>query len=284
MATNHKYNEELAFLRENAYAYYSDRNGNPSGELRDRLFLALFHSLDVSDLRCLYDELLQDPECPTLLQFKIKGVLKGKAREVYEGVSTATLLRWYSDMKSGKVTKAMKELMARFSSSCAEDQEAILKAFLYGGKKEMEWAGRKLRANWVRALEPLVAQRWKATHNQVLAYTVLRHMPDDFVLEEQEALSEVTSYSAVCARIGNLPNFHIDAGYLDTPEYLYVAAKLNPGKTPTCELELFVDDLLDDYFEEVENVPQEKMGIILWSLGKLGLSDTIMRINSKFVS
>lgn len=36
MATNNKYNEVRAFLRENAYPYYSDLNGSPSGALQRR--------------------------------------------------------------------------------------------------------------------------------------------------------------------------------------------------------------------------------------------------------
>lgn len=137
-----KYDDARAFLRDNAYQYYANKTTAIPKDWRDKLFLALLHSFPTEDLRILSFELGLDSECPGLLRLKVKGVLKGKEREIYVGVTTQELLRSYTDKKSVKVTCSKAELMARFNSECAEEQQRILETFLQGGKKEMEWAGR----------------------------------------------------------------------------------------------------------------------------------------------
>ena len=213
-----KYDDARAFLRDNAYPYYANKTTAVSKDWRDKLFLALLHSFPTEDLRILSLELGHDSECPELLRLKVKGVLKGKEREIYASVTTQELLRSYTDKKSGKVTTSKVELMARFNSECAEEQQLILEAFLQGGKKEMEWAGRHLKYHWVRALEPVLAERWRMTHNPVLAKVVLRYMPDSFIMEEQEHLALKAGYAAVCARLVNVTGFHLCGDRLDTPE------------------------------------------------------------------
>ena len=273
-----KYDDARAFLRDNAYPYYANKTTAVSKDWRDKLFLALLHSFPTEDLRILSFELGHDSECPELLRLKVKGVLKGKEREIYASVTTQELLRSYTDKKSGKVTCSMAELMVRFNSECVEEQQRILEAFLQGGKKEMEWAGRQLKRHWVRALEPVIAERWMETHNPVLARVVLRHMPEKFVMEEQNPLIQVAGYAAVCARLGNVSGFHLCRDRLDTPEYLYVMAKLDAGKSKEIYIEPIADALTDEYLEDEDYIPHDTIGIILWSLGKLGLTNTLMRI------
>lgn len=46
----------------------------------------------------------------------------------------ATLIEWYCDKKSGKVTDARKEIQKRFNYQDWEDQERIVMAFLQSGE------------------------------------------------------------------------------------------------------------------------------------------------------
>lgn len=272
------YDDAKAFLRDNAYQYYANNTTAVCRDWRDKLFLALLHSFPTLYLLILSNEIAKDSECPKLLRLKVKGVLKGKVREYCASVTTNELLRSYLDKKSGKVTTSKVELMARFNSECAEEQQLILEAFLQGGKKEMEWAGRHLKYHWVRALEPVLAERWRMTHNPVLAKVVLRYMPDSFIMEEQEHLVRKAGYASVCARLVNVTGFHLCEDRLDTPEYLYVMAKSDAGKSRSIYIASIIDALTDEYLNEVDYIPQETIGIILWSLGKLGLTDTLIRI------
>ena len=88
-----KYDDARAFLRDNAYPYYANYTTAVSKDWRDKLFIALLHSFPTENLRILSFELGHDSECPELLRLKVKGVLKGKEREIYASVTTQELLR-----------------------------------------------------------------------------------------------------------------------------------------------------------------------------------------------
>ena len=78
--------------------------------------------------------------------------------------------------------------------------------------------------------------------------------------------------------LGNVSGFHLCGDRLDAPEYLYVIAKLDAGKSKEIYIEPIADALTDEYLEDEDYIPHDTIGIILWSLGKLGLTNTLMRI------
>jgi len=166
----------------------------------------------------------------------------------------------------------LKEMMSRYPKVCFEDRMAILTAFLRGAKKEVEWVARRLRDTWIRSLEKEVGDCWSRTHNVLIAKVVLRHMPTEYVIAEQEALSEACSYREVCGRICNEKGAVIDYGRLSVPDRLYVLAKMQDRK------EEDVDAMLDNYLSEGSYLDEKTNGTILWSLGKLGKTGTILRV------
>lgn len=272
-----KTNEVVAFLKENAYPFYANEKQDRYSHWEDNLYKALFHSLAEAELEHLKEMLDSDPECPRALYYKAFGVLKFRLKAAMTVIDTATLLGWYSDKKSGKVNLSIKSLMLKYPKEREENQEEILKAFLMGGKKEMEWAGRRLRDHWRCSLATCVDLKWKATHNPILGYVVLRHFPDEYVLEEQEALAEVTSYAYVCARLKN-KGFHMVSKRLSTPDFLYVLAKWDMGKSTAINIDVLAGRLLRAYMNEKEHISSHDIEIILWALGKLGLTDVIILV------
>lgn len=56
----------------------------------------------------------------------------------------ATLIKWYSDKKSGKVSDARKEIIRRFDYLDWNVQKKILMAFLDAGQSDRQWAYRKI--------------------------------------------------------------------------------------------------------------------------------------------
>lgn len=273
----------IAFLKENAYPYYTDKNPLSIRDWQDKSYLALMHSLTCEELSDLMISLETDGYCPSTLYYKAKGVMKAKDREQKATIPTSKLIGWYTDKKSGKVAMSTKELMVRFPRECVENQRDILEAFLAGGKKEVEWTGRRLRDRWFNALSGSVAACWKRTHNPVLALAVFKHMPTSFILSEQEELESATKYAYVCVRLGNEEGFHMDYNRLSIPDLLYVWAKWDIGKSPNINIPYLGDILLQEYFDEEYDIPSETIGLILWSLGRLGMTDTILRIKPELM-
>lgn len=268
----------LAFLKENAYPYYAQKEPLSARDLHDKTYLALLHSLSIEELSELMEKLGVDGDCPSGLYYKAKGVMKSKNRGEKGTISTSTLIGWYTDKKSGKVAMATRELMSRFLHECIENQQSILDAFLAGGKKEVEWAGRRLRDRWFNSLSDAVASCWKRTHNPVLAYAILRHMPTSFIMSEQESLASATKYAYVCVRLGNEKGFHMDSERLSIPDLIYVWAKWGIGNSTNINIPYVGDILIQEYLDEEEDIPTETLGLILWSLGRLGMTDTIVHI------
>lgn len=281
--------ETKTFLRNNAFPYYYNleiremegekgNNSNPLPEMeeewRDGIFRSILHSIPMEDLTELKIWMEHSSECPERLYYKACGILKSRLRSQIAEIPTLTLLRWYEDKKSGKVVFSRKALIDRFFHQNEEVKRTILKAFLKGGIKEIEWAARYLSTHWTKSMTTLVEVRWKKTQNPVLAQVILRHIPDSFVLGEQERLAEATDYSYVCARLCNHKDFHVDPGRLTTPEYLYVLAKSKKAHVDPA----IIDTLLDEYLAIPDHVYSREVGLILWALGKLGLTDTIIRI------
>ncbi|MBO4568652.1 MAG: hypothetical protein J5674_01505 [Candidatus Methanomethylophilaceae archaeon] len=271
-------NDIMAFLRENAYPYYCDTDSFEKGSWQDRYFNALLQSLPEETLAQVGNRLVMDPSCPRILFLKAEMILTVKVEGRHAALTTRTLLRYYTDKKSRKVSMAVKELMRRFPSETQESQRTILRAFLSGGRKEMEWAGRHLRDHWTRSLSGPVAERWKATRNPVLGQVALRHLPTAFLLEEQEALAEALGYAAVCARLGSHPAFRLDSARLTVPEYFYVMAKLDAGRSEAVNVPLVMEFMLDEYLDEGERLSPGERDRLLWSMGRIGMTEALMKV------
>lgn len=277
MMMNDKTKQEnvYAFLKENAYPYYKENDHRTAREWQDEMYRALLHSISEETLRDLVGKLELDADCPSTLYYKAKGVLKSKERALHANVPTVTLLKWYTNKKSGKVNVAIKELMSRFHKESAERQRTILKAFLFGGKKEMEWAARYLRDHWTRSMTVPVGLRWKETHDRYLAYVVLRHMPTAFVMAEKENLAKVTKFTYVYLRLYKMTGFEMDKDRVSVPDYFYLSAKLG---LPVEGLE----EMLTVYLPANDYISSDDIGRIIWAMGKLGMTDALIRFAPLF--
>ena len=264
--------EVLAFLQENAYPYYALRKHNYEDEWQDGVYRALLHSLSTEDLILVIRKLERENVCPITLLYKARGILKSKYRTQLDDIPTSTLLKWYADKKSKKVGLASRALKTRFPKECAEGQRTILKAFLQGGIKELEWASRYLRRHWIRSMSTWVANRWKTTPNPVLAQVILKHLPEAFVIAEQDRLAEAAGYVHVCARLGKRKDFQIDSNRLSTPDYIYALAKSGSKNVDEKSLETRINEYLD----QSEWLSPQELHLLLWALGKLGLTETII--------
>ncbi len=194
---------------------------------QDKLYTAILKTIPKDVLAGIAHGLSWEPGIAASLVNKIKWL----SREHPKGASPhneplTTLLKLYLDKRSKRVVYARLQLKDRFYKQSYRDQNRILRAFLNGTATDRDWACRILRDNWRKELARDVKEAWIKSQKPMIAYVILRHFPNAFILEEQERLAQAASYPHVCARVGNEPSFKMDESRLGVVDYLYVMAKL----------------------------------------------------------
>ena len=134
----------------------------------------------------------------------------------------ASLIKWYLDKKSGKVTDARNEIQKRFDYLDWRVQKQILLAFLQACKSDREWAYMKVYRLWDDCfIEPLEAL-WEQYHENLCAWSVIEHFPIEYVKENMAMLEEANGYYHLCLRLAEDPSYIIDRSRLSGKEYLLV--------------------------------------------------------------
>ena len=203
-----------------------------------------------------------------------------------------TLLRWYGNKKSKKVSYAFKQLTKRYETQSFNSQKKILRAFLSGGKYASEWAAARLRKRWIPGLDNKIKAAWKAHKGPVMAKTILYMMPEAFVLQEQEEIIQASTdpqsaYAILCGRLGNEPGFVIDESRLCIRDWFYVYGKLQrTEKIPE------IDGKVDQFIRELDCqkylpyadfsgnsfLPYLETGRIVWAMRRMGYTEGLMRL------
>ena len=134
----------------------------------------------------------------------------------------ATLIKWYEDKDSGKVTESRKEIQTRFDYLDWKDQKRILLSFLKAGKSDRAWAYSKIYRLWDDSfLEPMKSL-WEQHHEDLCAWSVIDHFPINYVIEHTKELEEINGYYHICKRLAEIPEYFIDKTKLQGKEYLLV--------------------------------------------------------------
>ena len=134
----------------------------------------------------------------------------------------ATLLKWYLDKKSGKVSDARKEIQKRFDYLDWKDQKRIALAFLQSGMSDREWVYGKVYRQWDDVYYEPVKSLWEKYHEFTCAWSIIQHFPIEYVKENAEKLEEVNGYYHLCQRLAEDPLYPIDKNKLSGKEYLLV--------------------------------------------------------------
>ena len=77
----------------------------------------------------------------------------------------ATLIEWYTDKKSGKVSDARQEIKRRFGGLDWSQQKKVLRAFVEGSNEDRRWALRKMYLMWDKSFADIVARHWSQSHD-----------------------------------------------------------------------------------------------------------------------
>lgn len=203
----------------------------------------------------------------------------------------STLLRWYRDKGSKKVSYAYARLVKRFDAQSFADQKKIISAFLVGGKKSSEWAATKLRRNWIPGFEEEIEAAWNEYKGPSMALTIMYMMPEEFVTKKQNELVEAVclpdAYAILCGRLGRTPGFTIDESRLSILDWFYVVGKLGLSeKIP--EMDEKVDEYIrrlkaEDYvgYKNTDGyslVYTLGMSRIIWGMKQLNYTNGIFRL------
>lgn len=252
---------------------------------QDKLYTAILKTIPKDILAETVKELRQEPNVAVSLVRKMEWMSEDHPRkEKTKNASISSLLNLYLDKKSKRVRYARQCIKERFDKQSYRDQNRILRAFLSGPAMDCDCAGRILRDNWRKEMKGHVGEAWVRTRSQILAYVILRHFPNNYVLLEQESLSDVAGYQFVCARIGNEPGFFLDESRLTIPNLFYVMAKLR-RTIDSEEMEKKLYDFLlnyDGYYDQDPPTPSfsciSGWDRMVWAMGVLGMQDPLIRL------
>lgn len=278
---------------------------------------ALVHTLNNWELKELQNRLKKGYS-----QRNVAGDLYNEAEKMLcanqpqKNESLSSLLKQYTDKKSGKVGVSRPKLQDRFDKQDFQVQRKILKAFLAGAKRDREWAYKKLSGNWDAFFADDIKALWEKYHDKDCERVVIRFLPEDYIIENLPLLDCDENYSWLCTRLINHPQFHFDKERLskcdhiywgpDDVEYLYILAKskssIERDEATRILYKMLIAQLLyhkeiPESYEDIEDnstmwrgmelikkvdglVPTTKwfkvVRRVLWCMGKLGLTEELI--------
>lgn len=162
----------------------------------------------------------------------------------------ATLLKWYADKGSGKVTDARKEILRRFDYLDWRVQKRIALAFLQGGKSDREWAYRKIYRLWDKCFQEPVRRLWEEHHENMCAWSVIKYFPMDYVKANAEQLEEVNGYYHLCMRLAEEADYVIDRSKLKGGEYLAVMNNCHRKVSEVAAKDIFFQSVYECWIDD----------------------------------
>lgn len=132
----------------------------------------------------------------------------------------ATVIKNYTNKKSGKVSVSRDEIKRRFFGLDWKDQKKIMAAFLEAGQADRLWAYSRLLDLWDDSFEQKVQELWDTYHEEKCAWVIIRHFPTSFIKENIGQFNEGRDYYFICRRLSQDSDFVIDKEKLNDTDYL----------------------------------------------------------------
>ena len=143
-------------------------------------------------------------------------------KNIRRNTPIATLIRRFTDKKSGRVAESRTEIQQRFDHLDWKDQKKLIVAFLQSCRSDREWIYKKLPYFWDSSFEPAVRELWETLHEPTCAWAVIRHFPTDYLTSHLDTFTGRRDYYFICLRLATDPAFVIDRAKLSTTDYLAV--------------------------------------------------------------
>lgn len=131
-----------------------------------------------------------------------------------------TLIRNYTNKKSGKVSESRDEIKWRFNALDWKDQKKILNAFLESGISDREWAYSKVLDYWDDSFLPKIKELWETYHEYKCSWSIIRYFPLDYIAEHIDDFTGSRDYFFICLRLAQNKDFTINRSKLSNTDYL----------------------------------------------------------------
>jgi hypothetical protein len=145
-----------------------------------------------------------------------------KLKERKRNTPIVTLIKNYTNKKSGKVPESRKEIQRRFDYLDWKDQKKIMQAFLESGKADRLWAYSKLLDNWDKSFEPRIKELWEQSHEGISSWVVIRYFPTKYLSQNIDKFTDDRDYYFICLRLAEDKSYIIDRSKLSITDYLSV--------------------------------------------------------------
>ncbi len=132
----------------------------------------------------------------------------------------ATVIKNYTNKKSGKVTDSRNEIQRRFFGLDWKDQKKIMAAFLDSSVSDRDWAYSRLLDLWDASFEAKVQELWETYHEEKCSWVIIRHFPKDYLQKHIDQFNEGRDYYFICRRLAEHNSFVIDKDKLSKTDYL----------------------------------------------------------------
>ena len=141
-------------------------------------------------------------------------------RTVSRNNPIATVIKNYTNKKSGKVTDSRNEIQRRFFGLDWKDQKKIIAAFLDSGISDRDWAYSRLLDLWDSSFETKIQELWETYHEQKCSWVIIRHFPKEYLQKHMGQFNEGRNYYFICRRLAEDSGFVIDRNKLSKTDYL----------------------------------------------------------------
>lgn len=123
---------------------------------------------------------------PTVLEYMNRPHVskRFKVQYLYYKINepVSSLLKYYKDSKSGKVSYSRKDLKKRFMAFSRKEQKTIIKSFLESrNKSDREWAARQADIIWDESFQKSLMVAFETAPSKSVSITVFRHLPIEYV-------------------------------------------------------------------------------------------------------
>lgn len=250
---------------------------------------AILISLSDSALQYMCSRLKEEENLYSLTDYcgwllrKRRGQVRPKPRSLEESPDfdrpIHTLLGWYLDKRSKKVSLARPILQARWRLQDRSVKIKIIEGFLSAGKADRLWALAELRKHWVPAVAGKVAESWERYHEPSATELVVKWLPDEYVLAHLPEIVETAEYFRLCIRFAGDARFQIEWDRFSYLQQLFLKARLGMEVDPA----RVKQDLYDWIYKEAQRQNMmwtSEVARVKWALGKFGMTDEVVNFHN----
>lgn len=261
---------------------------NRTDYINQRLSASYFSESDYSIISSLIHSLTPDEACGFLdLTFEQDShvrryLLKKISNDITKSYTTThkklitTLLKKLEEKKFSRKESCAFSLDFLIDCLPAKRKRKIIETFLASkSSRNRDRAFKRLNKNWDKKYFELIEQVWYSFHDSYCLGIILNHFPTKFLLDNYKEILEHTQpfqTSKLFIKLATVrPELLEELKEIDGISYCYVLTKLDKMVSDTEARSILKENYKDD-----------RIGLLLWSFGQMGLWDTIIEYDNEY--